>query len=178
MVLLALGALACGGNESQAVPTSVPGTTTSVMATAAHTPQAPTELPEPTPAPAATPTVAAPTTQPTVSAPGPTATAAPATSAPPPAPAPQALTVLAEGGVFVPSTLVAAPGALTVTLDNRDPGVSHDLQFYGAAGSPAGSTPVVVGPGLAVVTLDVVAGSYRFVCTVHPLQMRGVLTVD
>lgn len=86
--------------------------------------------------------------------------------------------MVAEGAIFIPSALTAAPGAVTVTLDNRDTGVPHDLQFYGPANAPAGSTAVIVGPAVASVTLDVAAGSYRFVCTVHPLQMRGVLTVD
>jgi plastocyanin len=73
---------------------------------------------------------------------------------------------------------MADAGAITLTLDNRDAGVRHDLQLYGPDNAPFGSTPVIVGPAVASLTIDAAPGSYRFVCTVHPLQMRGVLVVE
>lgn len=85
---------------------------------------------------------------------------------------------MAEGAAFHPSDLTASAGPVTVTLDNRDAGVQHDLQLYGPSNAPAGSTAVIVGPAVASLTFDAAPGSYRFACTVHPLQMRGVLTVE
>ncbi len=86
--------------------------------------------------------------------------------------------MVAEGAAFHPQNLSASAGELTLTLDNRDADVQHDLYVYGLSGGELGSTPVTTGPAVTSVRVDVTAGTYRFVCTVHPLTMTGWLTVQ
>lgn len=170
--------MACGGSTASREPTpsaprtaqQAPSATRAVQTPAATAPAAtatPTEAVAPPEGPTATPirSPAAPEV--------PTATASPAPRA-------VAIALVAERGAFFPGALSASAGStLTVTLENRDAGVGHDVSFYTPSGSLAGRTPVIAGPAQASLTFETAEpGPYRFVCTVHPLQMTGVLTVE
>jgi plastocyanin len=77
---------------------------------------------------------------------------------------------------FVPSQVNVAAGAqVTITFDNQDPAVLHDLVVFDSGGSRVAETEVFEGPASRVVTFTPAAGTYPFTCTVHPQQMRGTL---
>jgi plastocyanin len=90
------------------------------------------------------------------------------------------LTVVARGIRFLPNTLSAPAGAtITATLDNQDEGTPHDLTFRDPGGTTIAATDIFNGPGQQSVTFTPAGpGSYGFVCTVHPTQMTGRLTVQ
>jgi plastocyanin len=134
------------------------------------------------PAPSATPL-------PSVEASGP---AAPSGSAPASAPAPESagasapaggtvLEIAAQGVAFDTAELTApADQPFQIHFINNDPSIQHNVAIH--EGSPTG--PEVfkgeIFPGVAERTYDVpalAAGSYGFVCTVHP-NMTGSLTVQ
>jgi plastocyanin len=100
---------------------------------------------------------------------------------------PQAVTLTAPVGAaskgFQPTSLkLEANRATTLTFDNQDPNVSHNVvifkgkdangetEFTGALTSGPSNTPYAV-PGLP-------AGSYFFHCEVHPTTMTGTISVE
>jgi len=120
-----------------------------------------------------------PTTQPTN-----VSTAPPSTSSPtPPPPGGQAQNVLviAKNTAFNVKTIdLKANSLISLTLDNQDPGIPHNLEILTG---PNGST-LVTGPapfgGPAKQTWTFTApapGTYYFHCIVHPQQMNGTVTV-
>src|SRR5581483_147615 len=188
LALAALALGACGGGDnhdktpsasaSPARPATVAASpSAAASATAAspatEAPGAATEVPTQAPQGGAT---SAPPAPPTTAPPPPP----PPTQAPPPPPQNLALTVVAQDVKFSPSSLSAAAGAaLTVTLDNRDAGVPHNIVFYAPGGGTLASSATITGPATATVAFTPPgAGSYTFKCSVHPQQMFGVLTVS
>jgi plastocyanin len=181
--LAATLAIACG--DGDATPTfeperTLPASTASRIAAATVTP-APSDTPSSGPtAPAATPTISAQPTQPAPQ----TQPPAPATQPPPPPPPTQppsviSLSIVARSIRFTKSSLSAPAGSvITVTLDNQDSGVSHDVTFRDAGGSSIAATETFNGPGQRSVTFTPAAGAYAYICTVHPFQMTGTLTVQ
>ena len=94
-------------------------------------------------------------------------------------PTAEVVTVTASGVAFDPTTLTApADAAFTLSFDNQDAGIPHDVQVKDASGTVVFKTDVFPGaekrdypvPALA-------AGSYPFVCSVHP-NMTGTLTAE
>ena len=71
--------------------------------------------------------------------------------------------------------LRAPAGPLTIVVDNRDDGVNHNVHLPDAPGSPA--TDLAAGPSLDELDVDLEAGSYEFICDIHP-NMAGTLTVE
>jgi plastocyanin len=65
-------------------------------------------------------------------------------------------------------------GELTIELDNRDDGVNHDLHIKGAPGDP--HTPLAAGPVTQHLQVALPAGTYEYVCDIHP-AMVGKLHV-
>jgi cytochrome c oxidase subunit 2 len=119
----------------------------------------------------ATPTPAPATPTPTASSPG------------GPAPsdvAPVALGLTAQNIAFDQAELSAPAGApIQLTFANNDNGIPHDVAIR--KGSPTGETVFTgeIVTGVATKVYDVPAlpaGTYAFVCTVHP-NMVGTLTV-
>jgi plastocyanin len=81
---------------------------------------------------------------------------------------------------FSPTSGTISVGApVTVTLDNQDAGVSHDLVFYDPSGTQIASTDIIQGPATATLAFTpAVPGTYAYNCTVHPRQMNGALTAQ
>jgi cytochrome c oxidase subunit 2 len=103
---------------------------------------------------------------------------------PPPAPSGQAgpTIALTAKNVAYEQTAITAPAntPFRIEFDNQDPGTPHNVAIH--EGSPTGKELFQgeIFPGVAKKTYDVPAlpaGSYAFVCTVHP-TMTGTLTVQ
>ncbi len=73
-----------------------------------------------------------------------------------------------------------AESEVTVVLDNRDDGVSHNLAIYAedGGGDPVFQGEVFAGPGQREYTFTTpAAGVYTFRCDVHPTQMTGTARI-
>ena len=174
--------IACGGSDKKAVTpaasvatttppapslTRTAPTSTAVPATAAVADgRAPRRPPRSRP-----PTAAPPPQRPPPDRP-------PPPPPPPPPPAGGAITLVAVNILFDTSSLSSAAGPVTVTLDNRDLGIAHNVQFFSKTGS-IGVSEIETGPSMQTLPLGPLApGAYAFKCDVHPLTMTGVLTVS
>lgn len=175
-LMVASLALACGngglygGNPTATRrPSASPTPVTRPGAGAESETPTPSARPSPTsPAPAATsPAPPSPT-----STPAPSATEAPAPTAPPAGPI--TLTVTARNIRFEQTDLTVEAGTqVTITFDNQDSGVSHNLDIEGVA-----KTDIFAGPGQQTISFTAPApGTYRYRCDVHPNAMRGTLIV-
>lgn len=196
MALLAAGVaataalIACGGGDDDGgTPTADPST---ARATATRPAASPTS-PAAQPSPIATPTAAAVATV-SVPAPVENTPAAPPpaqnTAAPPPPPPPANTPAPPPGGnvsvyikavttAFSPSTATVPAGApVSLTFDNQDPGIMHDLVLYGAGSSVVAATDIATGPNTQTITFTLTAGEYVFKCSVHPREMNGALTAQ
>lgn len=89
-----------------------------------------------------------------------------------------AVAIVADDIAFDTTTLDATVGeTLSISYDNRDDGIAHNLHVEGAAGGDA-KTDIEEGP--TTQTLEVSfeeAGEFEYFCDVHPQQMRGTITV-
>jgi plastocyanin len=88
------------------------------------------------------------------------------------------LDVIAKGIAFDPTCLVAAPGSFTINFDNQDAGIQHNIDVLDQEGVKSlGATEIVAGPAQQTLDLKLDAGTYPFVCDVHP-TMTGELVVQ
>jgi plastocyanin len=183
---LAVLLVACGGDGAEVTANATqvrPSATATRPAPTAAAPASPTAAGEPT-------TVPAPPTEPpaqptqasiaTVSAPAPTLPPPPApTTAPPPPPAGDSAAIAAVNTSFVPASLSLGAGTATITLDNQDAGVTHDLVIFDPSGAQLAASDLFAGLDARVITVSLGApGNYAFKCSVHPLEMRGVIRVQ
>jgi plastocyanin len=112
-----------------------------------------------------------------------TTTATPATTSTTSAPAAGAETIAVaanpEGQFhYMPSTLSAKAGKVTIAFTNRAP-LEHNLTVASAAGAVVGATPTFQG-GAKSVTVSLTPGTYKFYCTVpghRQAGMEGTLVV-
>lgn len=96
---------------------------------------------------------------------------------------PVAVTLVAQNLSFDLSSISASAGVeVTVTLDNRDAGVLHNVAFYT---NPSASSAIHVGELLTgpatedvVFTAPSTPGNYFFRCDVHPDTMTGAFIVQ
>jgi len=104
------------------------------------------------------------------------APSAPAASTDPNA---KVVTVTAQNIAFTTTTVTAPAGAaFTLTFDNEDAGIPHDVQIKDASGAQVFKTDVFPGVAKRDYTVPALkAGTYPFACTVHP-NMTGTLTAE
>jgi mono/diheme cytochrome c family protein/plastocyanin len=91
------------------------------------------------------------------------------------------LTVIGQGTLFDTDKLLGVAGKeLTVTFDNRDSGIPHNIHFFkgkDATGADTDTTEVAAGPVVQTLKLGPLdAGDYYYQCDVHPGTMSGTLT--
>jgi plastocyanin len=124
-----------------------------------------------TPSPGADATDTPATSEPTAAGPSETA----------PAGGPTAITIAGISSEFDVEEFEAPAGRLTVTFDNQDGGVIHNIHFYrgpDSDGESVAETELEVGPIEQTITFDVEPGEYYYVCDAHPTTMEGTLTVE
>ena len=111
----------------------------------------------------------------------PPASGGPGSGAPPPsAAAIDADVVITAQGIAWATPTVTAPAGkgFKLALDNKDPGVPHDIVIKDQAGAQVFKTEVVTGPKAQVFDApSLQPGSYPFVCSIHP-NMTGTLTAS
>jgi outer membrane protein assembly factor BamB/plastocyanin len=91
------------------------------------------------------------------------------------------LTVVGQNIAFDKTTLKAPAGKVTVTFDNKDNGIPHNIHFFkgdNANGESVAASPIKPGPATDTLTMNLQPGTYFYQCDVHPLQMHGTLTVS
>ncbi len=110
------------------------------------------------------------------------ASPAPASAAPDPAgsAAPIGLTLrIAAQNIQFDTDHLSAPAGhgWSLEFDNNDPGVPHNVEILDASGASVFKGQIVMGPTKVTYVIPALAaGTYRFLCDVHP-TMTGTLTV-
>jgi plastocyanin len=91
-----------------------------------------------------------------------------------------AITIIGKDNVFEPKAFTAKAGQkITVNFDNKGAAI-HNFQLVNVKG-PDGQeiqTPLIPGNQKAAVEFTLQAGSYDYYCVVHPVEMRGKITVQ
>ena len=113
--------------------------------------------------------------------PPPAASDGPAASGPPAEPLPEGDVLLTASGVkFVESSIEApADTPFTIVLDNTDAGTAHDVDLHDGSGAVVFDGEPILGVKAVVYDVDPLpAGSYTFVCSLHPTLMSGTATIQ
>jgi len=84
------------------------------------------------------------------------------------------VTLVADDLQWDTDCLRSPAGPLTIEVDNRDDGQNHNVHLPDAPGAPA--TDLEQGPSKQELDVELAAGSYEFICDLHP-NMVGTLTV-
>ena len=86
--------------------------------------------------------------------------------------------IKASGTAFTTPAISGPAGkAFTIAFDNEDQGIPHNVNIKNADGSDAFKGEIVTGPVTKIYQVPALpAGTYPFVCDVHP-TMTGTLTV-
>lgn len=90
------------------------------------------------------------------------------------------ITLVSLNTLFDKSELRAEAGEITITHDNQDGGIVHDLAVFMGTdnkGELMGATELEAGPVTQTLTLNLEPGEYFYVCESHPATMSGSLTV-
>lgn len=70
-----------------------------------------------------------------------------------------------------------ADKAFSIAFDNKDSGIPHNIEIKDANGGQAFMGEIITGPAQTTYNVNALAaGTYQFVCTVHP-NMVGTLKV-
>lgn len=104
------------------------------------------------------------------------------TAVPTPAANAQKITIVGENILFDKTAITAnATAPITITFDNKDAGVPHNIQFFNGNSNTApsiGMTEIATGPVTQTLSLGTLKpGTYYYQCDVHPTTMYGTLTV-
>lgn len=84
------------------------------------------------------------------------------------------VTLVAKDVRWDTDCLRADVGPLTIVVDNRDDGISHNVHLPDAPDSPA--TKLEAGPSTQELEVTLDRGTYEYICDLHP-NMVGTLTV-
>jgi plastocyanin len=91
-------------------------------------------------------------------------------------------TVIAQSVLGFAETTMTVPAGVELTIDfqNPDPGVQHNWALYDPAdGSELFKGPIIAGPSNVTFTVPALAaGTYDYVCDIHPQTMTGTLTAQ
>jgi plastocyanin len=91
-------------------------------------------------------------------------------------------TVVAQSVLGFAETTMTVPAGVELTIDfqNTDPGVQHNWALYDPAdGKELLKGPILTGPANATITVPALqAGTYSYVCDIHPQTMTGTLTAQ
>ena len=89
-------------------------------------------------------------------------------------------TVIAQSVLGFAETSMTVPAGVPLVVDfqNADTGVQHNWAIYDPAdGSEVFKGPILVGPDAATLQVPALeAGTYKYVCDIHPQTMTGTLT--
>lgn len=91
------------------------------------------------------------------------------------------LTLVSSNTLFDKSELRATEGEITITHDNQDGGIIHNVAVFkgsDATGELMGATDLEAGPVTQTLVLNLEPGEYYFVCESHPATMYGTLIVE
>jgi cytochrome c oxidase subunit 2 len=90
-----------------------------------------------------------------------------------------AIPLTAQNIAFDKNALEApAEQPFQIAFTNNDPSTQHNVEIKNPDGSSAFTGQIVTGPGQQTYNVPALkAGTYPFLCTVHPTQMTGTLTV-
>ena len=91
------------------------------------------------------------------------------------------LTIVSKNTLFNPTELKAPAGEITITHDNQDGGIIHNVRVYkgeDAEGEDMGGTDLEAGPIVQTLKLTLEQGEYFYVCQTHPATMYGKLEVE
>ena len=67
---------------------------------------------------------------------------------------------------------------VTIVFDNTDSGTAHDVDLHDASGAVVFNGEPILGVKATVYDVDALpAGSYTFVCSLHPSLMSGTATI-
>jgi plastocyanin len=90
------------------------------------------------------------------------------------------VSVQAKGVAFVETTWTGPAGKpFTIAFDNEDAGTPHNIEILDASGATVFKGDIF--PGVATKIYNVpalTAGSYKFLCVVHPTIMTGTATIQ
>lgn len=103
-------------------------------------------------------------------------------------------TIVARNTKFVERSFKLPPNTdVTLRLDNRDPSPPHNIQFFAgpdttgvllsgcSVGCPAGDVATAIGNGPIIQEFTFTTpapGDYAYNCIVHPVEMRGTMTIE
>jgi plastocyanin len=91
------------------------------------------------------------------------------------------VTVQAQGITYVTKSFTApADTPFTIVFDNQAGGVAHDVDLFDASGAKVFNGEPIVGPASTVYSVGALpAGTYKFVCSLHPIpDMTGTATIQ
>ena len=111
------------------------------------------------------------------------AIASTATEVSAPAAASSSVTLVTKGSnlKFDKESITVAAGPVTITFDNQDSGIPHNINVFegtDAKGTSVGKTDLETGPVTQELKLDLKPGTYFYHCDAHPTTMKGTLTVE
>jgi plastocyanin len=89
------------------------------------------------------------------------------------------VSIVAENIAYNTATLTIPAGRpFTLAFDNRDNGIPHDVAIRDGSGNALFTGELITGPKVIVYNVPAIpAGTYTFVCTVHP-NMTGTVTAQ
>ena len=92
-----------------------------------------------------------------------------------PIPAGGTATVVAKDIAFTtPAIAVTAGNPFTIAFDNKD-GAPHNIAIFDTSGGKVFEGSIVSGQGVTYDVPSLAAGTYNFLCQVHP-DMKGTIT--